>query len=84
MRSRGGATVAAGPSARPTEAGLSYQGMPGAAMGIVVAPPLQVDARYSGSAAMFSSVSAVALWRCSQETPSPMTPIPGEAAAGFP
>jgi hypothetical protein len=33
---------------------------------------------------MFSSVSAVALWRCSPETPLPMAPTPGKTAAGFP
>jgi hypothetical protein len=57
--------------------------MRGAAMGIVVAPPLQQDARYLGSAAMVRSVSAVALWRSSPETALAMTPTPGKAAAGF-
>ena len=58
--------------------------MPGAAVGIVVAPPMQHDARSLGSAAMVRSVSAVTLWRYSPETALPMTPTPGKGAAGFP
>jgi hypothetical protein len=51
--------------------------MPGAAMGIVITPPMQHDAKYLGSAAIIRSVSAVALWRYSPETGLLMTPASG-------